>query len=56
MPLVNVGHEIGNHILWNSMLCSKIFAQKGVNVFTNMGNVLENFLIFRQVHKLQSVW
>lgn len=39
------------------MLWSKMFAQKRVNiVFTNMGNVLENFLIFRQVRNLQSIW
>jgi len=37
------------------MSWSKIFAQKGVNIFTNMGNVLENFPIFRQVHNLQSI-
>jgi len=54
---VQVSHEIGNQILWNSMLWSKMFAQKRVNiVFTNMGNVLENFLIFRQVRNLQSIW
>jgi len=56
MSLVQVSHEIGNHILRNSMLWSKIFAQKGVIVFTIMGNVLENILIFRQIHNLQSIW
>jgi hypothetical protein len=54
MSLVQVIHEIGNQILWNRMSWSKIFAQKGGNIFTNTGNVLENFLIFRQVHNLQS--